>query len=220
MITFDGRALDRLVDDELSDSDRRELLRIAGSTPDGWKRVALAFLEDQAFRKALGNSAEMPTDCLPLPKSSDSGGRSRRISRFALAAVLVPLAFALGFAGGAARRASEPTGDSPPRAVGPVAQVEAEPEPIRTVGSIEFTTAESGELPVGSIPLMAGATIDRDWLEGRGDAVPESIRVRLEREGYRVREQRSLMSLDLDDGRRAVVPVDNVRVDYVGTPIY
>jgi hypothetical protein len=46
----DSQLLDRLVDDELTDAERRELLLRLERTPDGWRRCALAFLENQAWR--------------------------------------------------------------------------------------------------------------------------------------------------------------------------
>src|SRR5262245_830538 len=50
------RALDRLVDGELSDTDRRELLVALDQEADGWRRCALAFLESQALSEQLRNS--------------------------------------------------------------------------------------------------------------------------------------------------------------------
>ena len=56
---------DRLADGELGDEQRRELLARLDHEPDGWRRCALAFLEDQALRQALE-----PTDPAVIrPKS-------------------------------------------------------------------------------------------------------------------------------------------------------
>ena len=49
----DDRLLDRLVDGELSDIERRELLLHFENEPAGWRRCALAFLEDQNWREAF-----------------------------------------------------------------------------------------------------------------------------------------------------------------------
>ena len=48
------RRLDLLVDGELDENDRRELLRGLDREPDGWRRCAMAFLEAQTWKQALG----------------------------------------------------------------------------------------------------------------------------------------------------------------------
>jgi len=45
--------LDRLVDGEIDESQRRALLARLEGAPEGWRRCALAFLEAQAWREAL-----------------------------------------------------------------------------------------------------------------------------------------------------------------------
>src|SRR5437660_1111223 len=49
----DDRLLDRLVDGELPDAERRKLLLKFEKEPDGWRRCALAFLEAQASLNPL-----------------------------------------------------------------------------------------------------------------------------------------------------------------------
>ncbi len=49
----DERRLDLLVDGELSEEDRRALLRLLDREPGGWRRCALAFLEAQAWKREL-----------------------------------------------------------------------------------------------------------------------------------------------------------------------
>lgn len=55
-VSLSDEWLDRLVDDELSLEEYRELLRLIGREPEGWKRCAQAFLEAQAWRKDLATS--------------------------------------------------------------------------------------------------------------------------------------------------------------------
>jgi hypothetical protein len=50
---IDGRQIDRLVDGELNEAERRELLLALDRHPDGWRRCALAFLEAQCWHAAL-----------------------------------------------------------------------------------------------------------------------------------------------------------------------
>lgn len=50
--------------------------------------------------------------------------------------------------------------------------------------------------------------------------VPEYVRRRMEREGYRVEGGRKVIEVALDDGRRVAVPVDSVSYRYVGQRIH
>ena len=47
--------LDRLVDNELSEEEYRRVLALVSSKPDGWRQLAMAFLESQALEKELAN---------------------------------------------------------------------------------------------------------------------------------------------------------------------
>src|SRR5688572_19989410 len=49
----DHRVLDRLVDGELSELERQELLSALDDEPAGWRRCALAFLEAQSWEADL-----------------------------------------------------------------------------------------------------------------------------------------------------------------------
>src|SRR5207253_643240 len=64
---LDERLLDHLVDGELADDERRELLMQLEKEPDGWRRCALAFLEAQTWRQALA-----PVACQAWLTSSES----------------------------------------------------------------------------------------------------------------------------------------------------
>ena len=51
--SLDDPRFDRLVDGELSEPERRELLAGLDSEPGGWRRCALAFLESQCWKQSL-----------------------------------------------------------------------------------------------------------------------------------------------------------------------
>ncbi len=57
-MNMDHAKLDRLVDGELSEEQRRELIARISDEPEGWKRCALAFLETQAIRANLEDWAQ------------------------------------------------------------------------------------------------------------------------------------------------------------------
>ncbi|MEE2640201.1 MAG: hypothetical protein VX768_06205 [Planctomycetota bacterium] len=52
---LDELLLDRLVDNDLSDDEYRQVLSWVEEKPDGWRQLALAFLESQALEKELSS---------------------------------------------------------------------------------------------------------------------------------------------------------------------
>ena len=56
------RAIERLVDGQLDEASRRQLLERLDREPEGWRRCALAFLEDQCWREALAPSLDSKPD--------------------------------------------------------------------------------------------------------------------------------------------------------------
>src|SRR5712692_7228638 len=77
--SVDRELLDQLVDGELSDTERQELLARLDAEPDGWRRCALAFLEAQSWRESLGPVArEAKPDGFPALAPAHMPNRSRR----------------------------------------------------------------------------------------------------------------------------------------------
>ncbi|HEV2969410.1 MAG TPA: hypothetical protein VGY55_05410 [Pirellulales bacterium] len=58
--SFDPQTLDRLVDGELAETERRDLLQSLDQRPDGWRQCALAFLEAQSWGQTLTRFARNP----------------------------------------------------------------------------------------------------------------------------------------------------------------
>ncbi len=110
---IDSASLDRLVDGDLTDTERRELLLRLESDPDGWRRCALAFLEDQAWRDALATVAPEST---PVASSADapflaecwSTGEEPGYLASSIAASLMAATFAAGFAAGGLAKGGPP----------------------------------------------------------------------------------------------------------------
>src|SRR3569833_1057092 len=61
--------LDSLVDGELNEDDRRQLLVQLESEPSGWRRCALAFLEAQRWRREMTVFARPPVAAPRAPAS-------------------------------------------------------------------------------------------------------------------------------------------------------
>src|SRR6476469_1975000 len=99
----DDVVFDRLVDGELTPSERRQVLETLDKRPEGWRRCALAFLEAQSWREELGQVARgslAETKELKSPASSVARGAKPNwmagAKWFAIAAGLL-IAFELGW---------------------------------------------------------------------------------------------------------------------------
>ncbi|HVU89295.1 MAG TPA: hypothetical protein VHD36_18355 [Pirellulales bacterium] len=68
------RQLDLLVDGELGDAERRQLLTALDARPDGWRRCALAFLEAQSWQRGLRGfgSPEKPAEKKSIAVATDA----------------------------------------------------------------------------------------------------------------------------------------------------
>ncbi len=216
----DALEIDALVAGDLAESTRRDLLIRLDASPDGWRRCALAFLEDQAWRDALGGPiAAAPAG--PTPATPDLALHPRRRRRWlpiraAAAASLAASTFAAGFAMGGASRVREvtPVAVVEPRAV-PRPAVAEEPT-IRNVGYIDLVDRSAGETPPERVPILEGPGPDERWLQAEPSPVPDYVRAQWERRGFQMEERRRFVPLALEDGRRVSIPVDEVALEYVG----
>jgi hypothetical protein len=192
------RLIDRLVDGALPESDRQILLARLDADADGWRRCALAFLEAQAWREALGPVARSAAAEELPPKMARRG--FQWVARLAVAAGVLG-AFALGWlTRGGPALSPAPTREAPvvtrrpeaPPAVVPVAL------PVETPGPATLATSDEPEEPTLPDPVLD------DWA----------------RQGFQVERRERVVSLGLDDGRRVPVPVSEVRLRYIGDRTY
>jgi hypothetical protein len=174
----------------------------------------------------------MQRPMLPAPKLVEpptvAAPNRLRFARPALVAASVLVAFALGrTTGGQADRRDEPPAGPSVTQAAPIEPTEkgATPDesapappgpPIRQVASLRLTSGAPGA-PVADVPILAGPGLGPDWLMRQPMPVSEYERAALERRGYALDQQRRLVAMPLEDGRRVVVPVDQVRLRYVGT---
>jgi anti-sigma factor RsiW len=130
--TFDTRLLDALVDGELNDQERADLLRRCDRSPESWRQLAHTFLEAQAWHQALAFPVEKPAES-PMPVSAVRSPM-RRLAWISAWAVSALLAFSLGLTERASRHESSqkeliaPGSASLPVAAAP--RVAAEHQPV------------------------------------------------------------------------------------------
>jgi len=70
------------------------------------------------------------------------------------------------------------------------------------------------------LPAVEPPAFDENWLQSLPGGLPPEVLEALRDAGHRVRHHRDLVPFMLDDGRRLLVPVDEVDVHYVGNSMY
>ena len=245
-------SMDRLVDGELSESERDALLRSCDDSPALWRNLALAYIEAQSWREDMGvlaqvwatDSATNRGDVVAMDArsvspdgnavaSSSSDGSvvwpwKRNMNYMGMAAaVLISIGLGFGFgslvnslgagsgdsvagnlltkSNGANRVEDASVDDLAPRSGVP----QSPDGRSRSVPFFVQIEGQNGYRRV-DVPLL-----ERDALEAAetgSDSIPRLLRG-LERHG-RVTQESQYYPVQLDDGRRAVVPIDNFRIEF------
>ncbi|MEW4566697.1 hypothetical protein AB1L88_02405 [Tautonia sp. JC769] len=219
--------LDRLADGSLTAADRRALLARINAEPDGWRRCALAFLEAQAWRDAMGTMTASPAQPLGHSNERSRGPARSRLVPMTVAAGLIGASFLLGRLtvgtetdvpraiavlsdstrpGNATERSDPPADEIAPSTESPPWGAE-----IQAIGYLSMPLDGAPEAPVVELPVLAGPGIDDRWLRDQPSFVPEEFRKGWEELGYEVESQRRLVSVQIDEeGRYLTIPVDEV----------
>jgi hypothetical protein len=190
---IEDRRLERLVDGELPDAERRQLLLLLDTEPDGWRRCALAFLENQTwratFRPLATPASTAVAPALAPPALHRTPAHRRLVTRLAALAAGLAAAFALGWAvhGSAGLNAPDPRFTI------------IEPSP----------SAPPFDSDRPSSPDLAAASA-----QPSADPLDPVVK-QWESRGYRAERQKRLVSVELQDGRKLDVPVNEVRFQYV-----
>jgi hypothetical protein len=233
--------LDRLVDGELNEQQRRALLLRLENQHDGWRRCALAFLEAQAWGRELRSvtapaATQHATAFSPAHRGNWLAGRWGT-----LLATAASFLVALGL-GSLWQRAEQGAGDKPGEAQiatnAPAKPPISKPPPAAgrsprgalldpNSPQAQFGTVvvsldgnQDGVAESLEVPVVAGGGLDESWLHNQPGSLPPHVLRALERLGHRVEQNRQYYPIDLNDGRRVVVPVDQVDVHYVGDRTY
>ena len=237
----DDSRYDCLVDGELSEAQRRELLVGLDNEPGGWRRCALAFLESQSWKRALRGFADdqatgksrrlLESEEIPARPSPDRArfARSKWSSRLGTAAAMAASFLAVFWMGSLVRNAYLDRAGAPAGAIGQlaksgdaagtVAQGPAAPHPWQMV-TVSMPGDSKGERSLLSVPAVERDNVDSQWVRSAPSAIPDDVMQALRRTGHQVEQHRELVPVRLNDGRQLVVPVDQVEVHYVGNGTY
>lgn len=238
--SLDDRQLDLLVDGELPEDQRRNLLATLDDVPGGWRRCALAFLEAQCWKEEL---ASIPHGLAPgrQTRSADrrrpsSAGRWRTVLAMA-ASFLVALGLGLLLRDvwhSPRERAPGPidvagTGGTDAPAPEPERPQDASPDDLQGPASGERpwqlvpVALDGGTATGGSsiwLPAVERDHLDDAWPESLPAAIPPEVLEALRQRGHQIRQQRQLLPLRTQDGRRLVVPVNELEFRYRGPSHY
>lgn len=234
----------RLIDGEMSHSERAELLNGLDKDPNQWKALAMGLLEElvwiQQFPKSLEDKQETDTplaqtqispvdrsdNLLPQDKTITGRWGAREFGALATAAVLF-LAFGW-FVGRFASLSNSQTTQEPglyTAAKPPVGQELRNPAMLP-----QGWTSDS--LPKGrnnsrkevlvddhyahEIPLLDAKEVDPKLLLANEALEFAKLNQQLKRKGYQLDVQPQYFSGKLDDGRKVLVPVHNVSLKPYG----
>jgi hypothetical protein len=246
-----AQLFDRLVDNELSPAEQRELLAALEDEPGGWRRCALAFIEANAWRDTLiGVRAEQTVSlsssvlCGRRRKARWFHGLARWSYGFALAAsVLVAFACGRYVASGPVERElaamrgrstdnpvvstavdNRVSNDDFP-SIRPGADSSGQAAPGWQTVQLNIADALAGEPEAVEVPCLDAShadlsQINQAWLAKQDSAVSAQMLQALEETGHAVTTEMQLWPIEMTDGRRIVLPVEQVEVRYVGGELY
>jgi hypothetical protein len=195
--------LDRLACGELDERARQQLLNWLESEPLRWRACALALLEAQAWNESLETPAfPRANPVVQLPRKEKAS--PRLWSAAALAAALL-----VAFVSGAISRnwvksnTEVAEGDKP--AAGPL------------MATVSLKPALGPGVPATiQIPVHALTT---PTPESGGINISEYDRQKWERRGYQLSKEKRFLPAELPDGKKVVVPVEQVKASYVGSKV-
>lgn len=212
----DERLLDRMVDGELDEHDQRALL--ARLDDAGWRKLALSYVESQAWRSEFGTLAQSPQ---PLESVSRTSLARERLSSTSLTALVVGFLLAIGL-GYLFDFVPQRRDQVQPRVV--IERDTPQPMivPVSTSdpGRMRFVVdggAGDGVLREIDVPLINASQVNDEWIETHVTTIPPHLRRALEKRGHQVIERRSWYPVELSDGREVLLPIDEVQLRFATT---
>jgi hypothetical protein len=98
---------------------------------------------------------------------------------------------------------------------GRLAQGDSRPSSVQTFAVLKIATKDSGTREI-QLPVIEGPGAGSRWLQAEPEALPDALQRQLEERGYQLQQRRRFVEVQLEDGRRAVMPVDQYQVKFVG----
>ena len=220
-----SRVLDRLVDGELGQHERRQLLASLDDEPGAWRQCALTFLEAQNWRLQLSRVASEPLVAqVTAPDrtvTKQPASHASSVGTWLAVAASLLVAFGVG-----TRFPSFRATDTPAASLiskrDPNANERTLANAAENVDSAADTHAPLQTLTLKPIGDENGRSIELPLIESDADgaiaasaqppALSGSLIRQFEKDGFGVDRQERLWPVDLPDGRRVLVPVEEVDI--------
>ena len=213
--------LDRLACGEFDELTRKNLFTWLDAEPLRWRSCALALLEAQAWNESLERvggepSSETPPASVTVREMNRGSQIFRWASLSSLAAALL-VAFTLGALsrGWLATSNSDVVVESTQPATPSPNYVKEAPGPLMATVSLkpELGSQISATL---QIPVMA---MQNSGAQPSSTPISEYDRQKWERRGYQLTKERRFLPVELPGGKKVVVPVEQVKANYVGSKV-
>lgn len=222
--TLDSALLDRLVDGELAGDDYRRALALVEVEPEGWRRLALAFLEAQAWRREVPAAIAPPAaKASPreqvgkqLPADAPAMKSNWLTITLAVALLLAVGCAALQYAGwiptsNVATTPIDPgnllPSDVPLAAINTGLPPRSAPDRVKV--TVDSKDAEPREFEV---PVVEVYSLDAAKAAMSRSAITPEADQALELTGVTVHRRQQYLTVELEDGRQMVVPVEQVEL--------
>ncbi|AMV18192.1 hypothetical protein [Planctomyces sp. SH-PL14] len=231
--------IQRCVDGQLSEADQQALLRRIQALPDGWRHLALAYLENQLWSQTI-QKTEPITPASPKPAAANATPLAATSSGHAPAGRRnsvgvwgkVVSSMAAGVMAGVilhGQMGTDGPGVSGTNGAASVAARDGFPfEPTgsssspasaggTTARSVQVTTVDGSGLGGARVGITTPAPAHHAGANAAAQTtqptlVSDELRKELQRSGYAIEEGQLYYSIPLPDGRHYIVPVNSVRV--------
>ena len=225
-----GERIELLVEGELSQEQRKELVRELDLDATRWREVAFAFMEQRkicvAVRDVISRDrlASRQTNALrqqPQPAQKPKPPSNRAIASLlritALAAVFLAV-FSLGLASGRRNVSRVATTSTPgltnSRDTTPIVAPRIR-DPQGIVGYVHWES----RVGVRLLPVFDGSASEQ-WLAENPPQIDERFERLLARSGWQVRPARRLVSMQFESGDTFTIPIDDLTYQYVGQKVF
>ncbi|HUE75127.1 MAG TPA: hypothetical protein VMP01_29935 [Pirellulaceae bacterium] len=220
--------IDALVCGELSEPERGKLLTWLDADVARWRQCGLAFLEAQMWEEALeaegsgfgvqgsegGQGAEARGHEPDAGVQATSATRGKRWAASLVVAAASIAAFACGLLLQELRLGPQPNAQ-------PIAESSRPAQEPLAMSGLLVASVPVNDGPLGSIAAtlqIPVRPVDAASLPAVS-SVPDHVRKQWERRGYELVEEQRYLPARLPDGRPVMVPVNEVKMKFVGKPV-
>ncbi len=213
--------IQKCVDGELTESAQQQLLAQLDATDDGWKTLALAYVEDQTWRSVITADCERfsapaseadpitrpPLEAAQLPQTR---GRSARLTQLTWIAIALVGGILVGDVWQA--RHGQPTASGPATLT---KSSKSQPSSNAAGNPVGNSNAYMVDLPTRdgrsvTLPAYPAGPLLQD--PGPGLQLPPTANRQLKRLGFQSNAERGWVVFDLEDGQQLLMPLERLQI--------